>query len=74
VRLSLHRKKAEPPGIWHGEPRLYSRWRYGNRVYRLTTVSIGYGEQGMIVLEYHPETALLERMRPEPVMRETDEP
>jgi hypothetical protein len=62
---SAPKGKTEPPGIWHGEPRLYSRWRYRDRTYRLVTVSTSRsydGGGGAITLEYQDEQSLRERM------------
>jgi hypothetical protein len=57
--VRLRRKRNEPPGIWHGEPRLYSRWRYRDRTYVLVTVSTSRSyesdDSGTITLEYRAE-------------------
>ena len=60
MKLGLHRKRNEPPGFWHGEPRLYSRWRYRDRTYVLVTVSTYRSDgprRGAITLEYEDEAA-----------------
>ena len=66
MNLRLRRKRNEPPGFWHGEPRLYSRWRYRDRTYVLVTVSTYRSDgprRGAITLEYEDEAAVRARQR-----------
>jgi hypothetical protein len=58
----VRRHRDEPPGVWHGQPRLYARWRVGggwavggNQTYQLTSVMF---DGDRIHLEYQSKTSL----------------